>query len=136
MVFTHPDDIISYLPAIGLPSSLTSDLFNPLSSASGALGGEVVALQLNVDFSDAGLLPSTIATKLGDLTLCGQVGLPALNGMHVRDLLALANTLLGGGTGVYSASQIFGTVASVNDAFEAGAVSSYAQDEFVIGACP
>ena len=44
--------------------TLTSDLLDPTSSSAGEFGGSVVALRINVDFSDAGLLPATVLTML------------------------------------------------------------------------
>jgi hypothetical protein len=62
-------------------------------------GGNVLALQLDVDFSDAGVLGGTSGLAFGDLRMCNFTTLSALNGMTVRQYLALVNTLLGGGTG-------------------------------------
>jgi hypothetical protein len=42
LIFDSADAIIAYLPASGTPGPLTATLLDPVTSASGALGGEVV----------------------------------------------------------------------------------------------
>jgi hypothetical protein len=49
---------------------LTGSLLNPTNSSSGAFGGDVAGLKLNVDFYDAGVLTGNLNLKFGDLTLC------------------------------------------------------------------
>ncbi|HUF54925.1 MAG TPA: hypothetical protein VMR52_14340, partial [Dehalococcoidia bacterium] len=68
MTFTSAAALLAYLPATGTAGPLTSDLLNETSSSSGEFGGDVVALKLNVDFSDSGVLSGTAA--FGDLLLC------------------------------------------------------------------
>jgi hypothetical protein len=55
MTFTSPAAIQNYLPAGGKAGVLDACLIDPSSSHSGNLGGEVLALELNVDFSAAGV---------------------------------------------------------------------------------
>lgn len=135
MAFTLPLAVTDYLPATGLPAPLNADLVNPTTSASGVLGGEVLALQLNVDFSDAGLLSGTSSVDFGDLTLCG-IGAP-VDGISVRDFLALANTALGGGsTSGISLNAYVAILEELNSSFTLGAPSLFAQQSLRIGACP
>ncbi len=54
MLFTSSGSLFTYLPSAGFAGPLTASLVDPTSSGSGVFGGEVVALRLNVDFSDAG----------------------------------------------------------------------------------
>ena len=62
---------------------------NPLKTEGGAFAGQVLALQLNVDFSSHGILP----IGLGDLRLApGQT----LAGWTVAQVLALGHVVLGG----------------------------------------
>src|SRR5207249_1983091 len=89
--FTSSTAVMSYLPANGTPGPLKSSATNPVSTASGTLGGQVLALKLNVDFSNAGILPS----GFGNLTLCNTG--TSLDGKTVSQILAIANTALGGG---------------------------------------
>jgi hypothetical protein len=51
MKFTTAAAVGAYLPAGGPPDSLDVDLVNPSSSNSSVFGGQVLALQINVDFS-------------------------------------------------------------------------------------
>ena len=99
MVFTGASELLSYLPAVGADGPLTSDLLNPTSTSSGAFGGEVTALKLNIDFSDAGVLPGNLGIPFGDLVLENFSGgqLSPLNGLTVRQFSAGVNSLLGGG---------------------------------------
>lgn len=92
MMFTSAGAIIGYLPAGGQPNALTASLVNPLSGSAGSFGGQVLALELNVDFSNANVTDP----GFGNLTLCN---LPAssLNGQTVSQVLADMNTALGGG---------------------------------------
>ena len=101
---------------------------------SAGAAGDVTALQLDIDFDDAGFLPGT--TPFGDVTLCSVLLLPALNGLSVRAFASLANTLLGGGTGPYTIADIEGVASALTDAFPGGAVSPFAHDHLVVGACP
>ena len=132
MFFTLATAVQAYLPALGTEGALTSDLQDPTSSPSGVLGGKVVALALNIDFSDAGVLPGT---SLGDLRICG-TSLTVINGMTVRDFLAAANTLLGGGSAAFNFTQAVSVADAINSAFVNGTPSPFAQEHLVNGACP
>jgi len=46
------------------------------------------------------------------------------------------NTLLGGGSAVYSIATVASLVVEVNGAFGAGSVTAWAQHHVVNGACP
>ena len=135
MTFTSAGAVFSYLPAIGTVGVLTGDLQNPQSSSSGEFGGEVVALQINVDFSDADLLANT--TALGDLRICNFTAVPALNGQTVRQFLATANSILGGASGPITAATASAVASLINTAFLGGAPSVFAQATLVVAAaCP
>lgn len=56
MIFTNRDDLLSYLPRLGAMGPLNADRVNPTSTASGEFGDELMALRINIDFSDASLL--------------------------------------------------------------------------------
>ena len=99
---TSAFSVIDYLPAVGTAGPLNTNLLNPTSSSSGAFGGEVTALKLNIDFSDAGFLLGTKGIPFGDLILANFSTLPNLNGLTVRQFLGDANTALGGGSSIYS----------------------------------
>ena len=136
MTFVLADAVFSYLPAIGVIGPLTFDLVNPTDSSSESFGGEVVALELNVSFSDAGVLAGASSVHLGDLRVCGFTLLPAVNGMSVRQVLATANTVLGGGSAAIDPDEAAAIASLINNSFESGNASSFAQDHLVDGACP
>lgn len=139
--FTYADAITDFVPATGTPAALTGDLIDPTSSAAGSFAGDVLALKLDVDFSDAALLGGTSGLDFGDLTLCNFTALTALNGMTVRQLLALENALLGGGSGTYTIDQLYTgepnalVPLDVPNAFDGGTVQPFAQAHLVSGAC-
>ncbi|HEY5924676.1 MAG TPA: hypothetical protein VIV11_23515 [Kofleriaceae bacterium] len=132
-IFTAPSSIITYLPASGTLGPLTADLIDPSSTSSGAFGGEVLGLALNVAFSS--LTGGTSGVQFGSLTLCG-VTPASLNGTSVNALLASANTLLGGGTNAFTINDLAPIAAELNNAFSGGAPSTWAQDHLFNGACP
>jgi len=136
IIWTNPDDLLGYLPASGTPAALDADLLDPSSSASGSYGGQVAALRLNIAFGDAGIVTGTSGLKLGDLHLCAFTDTTLLNGMTVRQLQDLANTLLGGGTGIYAIADIFSAISGINMSFNGGPVSTFAQAHLVNGTCP
>jgi hypothetical protein len=63
MTIDAPTAVFNYLPAGGSPGTLNGNVFNPSSTSSGTFGGDVLALQLNVDFSNAGFLPRFLSAR-------------------------------------------------------------------------
>jgi len=140
MSFTGPGFVAAYLPAAGAPGPLDANLGNPTSTSSGVFGGDVLALELNVDFSDAGFLLGTSGIPFGNLVLTNFTTLPNLNGLTVRQLLGDANTLLGGGsvTGltIPDLDPITGDLNSfilfdLNSSFLGGVPSTFAQNNLM-----
>jgi hypothetical protein len=136
IIFTDPSYILGELPTAGPQAALTADYVNPTTGIPTIVAGDVVALALDVGFDDAGLLPRTSPTHLGDLTVCGLSATPGLDGGSIRDVLGLANTLLGGGTGPYTIAEVDDLVVQINEAFVDGTVQPFADAHLVIGACP
>jgi hypothetical protein len=140
LVFTNPTDLVAYLPDPGNPGALDSDLLNPTSSSSGAFGGEVTALKLNIDFSDAGVLPGNLGIPFGDLVLTNFTDQPQLNGLTVRQFSAVLNTLLGGGSyGSYTTADIpnlYTIVSDMNSSFGGGVVQPFATEYLVVVQVP
>ena len=124
------------LPAVkGPPGPLTADLVDPTSTSSGLWGGYVLALQLNADFNDAGLLHGTNAILFGDLILTQLVSTPEFNGYTVRQFLHEANRVLGGGTGTTTSYEDLAFVTQdLGSAFSAGSPSAFAQDHLQLPA--
>jgi len=138
--FSNPSAIVQYLPTTFTPGPLTADLVDPSRDASGIFGGEVTALKLNVDFSDAALLDGS-GIRFGDLELCDLSALPLLNGMTVRQFFGVVNPLLGGASGPYSIDQLSPITTQINESFSPASnpfsgVSQFAQDHVFVGGCP
>ena len=94
--FDSADALYAYLPAGGQPAALTVTLDDPVSTAAGALGGEVTTLKLNIDFSAAGLLAHPQGVTFGNLVLTGLTGsISPLNGLTVNELLVQEDLALG-----------------------------------------
>ncbi len=100
------------VPARGRPpDSLDVDLVNPSSSNSSVFGGQVLALQINVDSSAQNI---TGNGPTGALMLCNL-------GVTVNQVLADANTVLGGGalpSYVTSISDLNDLADNLNNAFD------------------
>src|ERR1044072_4348615 len=94
MKFTSAMAIEDYLPNGGTPGALNADLVNPTTSSAGVFGQHVLALTLNANFSSAGIIGGS-SGPLGSLVL-NLSGSP-MNGLTVNQILAAANTALGGG---------------------------------------
>lgn len=134
--FGDATHLLAFLPQAGTPGPLTESQTNPGSSEAGLFGGDVAALKLDVDFSDAGLLANTVGVSFGDLHLCSLVDTPDLNGSTVRQLLDIANGWLGGNTGPDTLAAVDTLVENVNIAFDGGTVTPFAQAHLVNGTCP
>lgn len=132
-IFTAPSSIVTYLPASGTLGPFTADLIDPSATASGAFGGEVLALALNVDFSP--YTGGTSGIAFGDLRVCG-VTPASLDGTTVSSVLAIANTLLGGGSAGVTIAELAPIVIELNSAFNEGSPSTWAQDHLFNGPCP
>ena len=124
MVFDSADAIIGYLPASGTPGALTGDIADPAATASGSLGGEILALTLSVDFDafDDSFDGTLGNYKLGDMTYKAPAAdsTAIFNGMSVRQILAAANLFLGTATGPYTAQLLDQTVFNINFNFAPG----------------
>jgi hypothetical protein len=136
MTFTDASNVLAYLPAIGPFAPLDGSVLNPISTASGTFGSEVLGLELNVDFSDAGFLPGASGIRFGDLILENLITPSALNGLTVRQFLGDVNTLLSGGSSIITIADIGTTIGDVNSSFSNGTASAFAQDHLVAPAVP
>jgi hypothetical protein len=126
--FTGSPAVLAYLPQVTAPGPLDADLLDPTTSSSGALGGAVVALTLNVDFSDYGATLGASGLAFGDLTLCGLAGQPNLNNLTVRQFLAVVNTAIGGGGAPNSFDDLYQVTESLNLSFDSGIPTQFAQE--------
>lgn len=118
--FTSAAAIEAFLPSGGTPGALNADAVNPVAPTSaGALAGHVLTLQLNVDFSAAGITPNE-GGPFGSLKVCTSDN-PAVAGQTISQVLAAANQALGGGAlpyGMSSYSELNGLLTSLNESFD------------------
>jgi PEP-CTERM motif len=142
IIFDSADAIINYLPSGGSPGALTATLLDPVTTASGALGGEVVTAALNIAFSDAGLLAHPAGVPFGDLlleNLDALVGNPIyggvfgpeiaeLDGMSVREFFSDAEFVLGGGGSPLTPEETFRLLNYIDMSFNGGPVSTFATE--------
>jgi hypothetical protein len=77
----------------------------------------------------------TSGVRFGDLRLC-KMSNTSLNGTTVSGVLAIANTLLGGGSNGNPLTEIAALTRKLTAAFHAGTPSTFAQDHLVNGPCP
>jgi hypothetical protein len=134
-LWTDPFALVSFLPGSGAPGPLQSNLLDPTSTASGVFGGDVVALKLNIDYSDAGLLGPFLTIPFGNFALCN-IGTLRLNGTTVRQFLGIVNTLLGGGSsGTFTIADLDPVTKELNASFAGGVPSPFAQAHLVNGPC-
>ncbi|MDP2039174.1 MAG: SdrD B-like domain-containing protein, partial [Ignavibacteria bacterium] len=115
---TSAQAVEDYLPDGGTPAALTQNYINP-TTAINVLAGQVVALQLNVDYSAAGFLGST-SYSIGTLNILSG----PFSGMTVNQFLAIANSTLGGANTGYSFSDINEAATAINENFDNGTVNN------------
>lgn len=120
--FTSAAAIRAFLPAGGAPKTLKSpSQNNPTSSAAGVFAGQVLAVQLAVDFSNRGVT----APGLAGLHIApGQT----LAGYTVQEALTLANRVLGGDTSALPAgvnvSALSDVMTRINENFDNGTTNN------------
>jgi hypothetical protein len=126
----------AYLPDGSTPQALQGDVINPISTVAGVFGAQILSCRLNVDFSDAGITGGSTGT-LGDLVY-NDTSSP-LNGKTVREILAIANTALGGGN-ISAFGVTIPTLSSLlnqfNMAFDVCSPSAWAIDHLLPGNPP
>ncbi len=136
-------DIEAYLPAGGINGALSANLLDPTSTSAGHFGGEVLALQLNVDLGNSGLtLNSNTVDHFGALLICGTG--TQFDGHTVADLLAAANTAVGGGslpadcTGLSTCTfnNLDALLQHVNVSFQQCHETGFGLHHLFVGSCP
>jgi len=136
LIFTRAETLLLYLPTAGPVGPLDATLVDPMSTSAGSFGGEVTALQLNVDFSSAGLLGSS-SVPFGNLVLTGFDGsLSSLNGQTVSQFLGDVSVLLGGGSSIYTIDQLDNAsdsiIVDLNTSFSNGNPSPWADEHLTL----
>jgi len=120
LTFTSAAAIMNFLPQGSTPGTLAASATNPTTSAAGVFAGQVLALRLSVSFSSAGITKS----GLGAMRLTSG----KLAGSTVGDVLALANSVLGGNVGALPAgvtlSDLNNVVDLINNNFDGGTTNN------------
>ena len=112
--FNSAAAIQAFLPSEGAAKALTGNLTNPTSKTfNNALASQTVALTLTLAF-DADSNFSSSFISLGSRVI--RTGVFA--GKTVNELLALANTVLGGGASSYKPAQISEALDAINKSFD------------------
>ena len=136
IALTSATGVEDYLPTGGPPGVLTGTAVNPAhgQNGEGVFGGDVVGLQLDIDFSDTGWLSGSTGLNFADLTVCNLTDLPGLDGQSVRQIAALAS-VLGGTDTSYTPAQLDPLVSLLSVAFPYGEVTDLSSHLFN-GPCP
>ena len=118
--FTSASAIQGFLPSGTTARALNPGILtNPTSSTyKNILAGQTLTLTLSLGF-DANPTFSSSTIPLGSLIVVSG----PFSGMTVNQLLATANTILGGGSSSYTASQINDAIDSVNRNYDNGTVN-------------
>ena len=136
MVFTDATSVRKYMPSIGPFAPLNGSVVNPGTTVSGAFGGEVLGIEFNVDFCDAGLLPGASGLRFGDLILANfstgpVVNQEPFNGLTVRQFLGDVNILLSDGSTIFTIADLGTSLSDLNASFSNGTASAFAQAHLV-----
>ena len=118
--FTSAAAVRAFLPSGTTPRALNAGtLTNPTAkSYSNVLAGHAISLTLSLGFdTNPAFSPST--TSLGSLVVSSGI----FAGKSVNELLAIANTILGGGASPYTADQINSALDAVNRNYDNGTVN-------------
>lgn len=112
LTFTSAKAISNFLPGGGTAGVLKASATDPKKGSANVLAGQVLALQLNVDFSRAGIKKA----GLGELMY---------NGRTVSEILALGHQVLGGNTAAlapygWTIAQLNNVIDSFNRNFDNG----------------
>lgn len=116
--FNNSGAIEAFLPQGGTPDAFMQDHVDPSSTEAGTLGGQTVALTLNVGFDlcDASFGASPI--NLRDLFVC-DITSPC-NTLTVNRILQEANNVLAGLLSIFTAAQANDCVTRINENFVDG----------------
>jgi hypothetical protein len=116
VLFTSARAVQLYLPAAGAPAALSANATNATSTSSGAFGGEVLSLALNIGFDNADENFSASERHLENLT----VSMGSCASMRVEDVLARAQDALAGLPTSLTAQQLSNCSVLINANFENG----------------
>jgi hypothetical protein len=131
MRFTDASSVLAYEPSVGPFNPLNGPTLDPITTASGGFGGEVLGLEFNVDFNDANVLPHTLNVRFGDLVMANFAAGSPFNALTVRQFLGDVNDLLGGLTSAFTIADLGSTVGDLNASFTEGNPSAFTQAHLI-----
>ncbi len=115
ITLTSAEAVKNYLPDGGTADQINQNYVDPTSSIN-ILAGQLAAATLNVEYDKSGYIGSN-DTDLGDLMYAGGT----FSGLTVNEVLAIANTALGGGsTSGYTYSELNDALTALNENFDNG----------------
>jgi hypothetical protein len=135
--FLSQTRIRDYLSRFGPAAPLSACQGNTTSDPSGVFGGDVLALELNVDFNNHGLIFGSAASSFANLTLCGTG--TWFDGKSVSRVLKNANRVFAGGAlpPGFNVTTLDGLVSQLNLSFDnCGTPTTWAELHLASGACP
>lgn len=110
-------DVEAFLPSGGKAMALSSNYINPTSKQlKNVFASHIVALTLSVAFDDNDEGFSMASGYLGDLAFAAGT----FEGMTVREVLEIANIVLGGGSTSYSLKDLHSAISAVNEYYVDG----------------
>ncbi len=120
LTFTSATAVSDFVLQGGSPWMLMSSATNPTTSTAGVFAGDVLALRLNIDYSNAGITESGFGNRV--------VTTGPLQGYTVNQVMTLANQVLGGQwwslpSGM-QVSDLDNAVATINSNYENGAINN------------
>jgi len=114
--FGASNNIDAFLPQGGTAGVFKATATNPTSTAAGVFAGQILALQLSVDFSNKGLTPGGLSSL--------HVVSGKMAGYTVGQVLSIANQVLGGTISALpaglSVSDLNSVIDSINNNFDNG----------------
>jgi hypothetical protein len=108
----------AFFPQLGPCAKLDRSYVNPVSTAAGALAGELLALQLNIAYNDMRRMPRTLGYDLEKFILAKGL----FKGKSVREVRNIANSVLGGAPpsnfGLTDCQTLVDILANINSNYE------------------
>jgi hypothetical protein len=136
IIFDSGQALQAFFPGYGAAGRLNIDLLDPTQSSGGVFAAEVADLTMTTAYNRAGFIVGTSSVLLQNLTLTGLSGDELwANGLSIGQVLAEADTVLGGGplpNNKTSVNAVYGLVSNIDYAFDGGEVSTWADQHLLL----
>jgi hypothetical protein len=136
IIFDSGQALHAFFPGYGAAGALNIDLLDPTESSGGVFAAEVADLTMTTAYNRAGFIVGTSSVLLQNLTLTGLSGDELwANGLSIGQVLAEADTVLGGGplpNNKTSLDAVYGLVSNIDYAFDGGEVSTWADQHLLL----